>query len=78
MRPLNDNSQFYDQIMLCLSKFGLNDYAENTCFWSSNLNSSEILRRSFEDNFGEHYNILHAYTKTMNLPSAVLVGGWGA
>ena len=58
--------------MLSLPKFGLNEYAQNHVFRSFNLNNSEKYRLSFEDIF---LGTLDTYTKKMNPPSTVLVGG---
>ena len=44
----------------------------NHVFWSLNLNNSEIFRLSLEDIF---LRTLDTYTKKINPPSAVLVGG---
>ena len=56
--------------MLSLPKFGLNEYAEKTRFWSINLNNSKNYRLSFEDIF---LGTLDTYTKKLNSPSKV----WG-
>ena len=61
--------------MLSLSKFGLSEYAENTCFWN-------ILTKITQKYAGFPLKIffggtLGTYTKKINPPSAVYSsGGW--